>query len=181
VQTVEVGFDWFHQWMTSPNLKLDYLDSPANKPTAVYKEKEQTIEEIFIRVRLRNTGRRVARDCRVFLISVSEVIEGNVHKASFHDSMELAWPGYPRDFAPRPIPKGIDAYVDVVSVRKNESGWRFHIKRSFSSQPFKDYKGNYRLKILATADNAEPVELEIDVYYNQDWHSLRAATSVVKT
>jgi hypothetical protein len=113
-----------------------------------------------------------------FLVGITEIKDGSVHATDFHDSVELAWPGWPRDFAPRPIPKGIRAYVDVVSVRKNESGWRFQVKQSFSSQKtLKDYKGTYRLKILATSENAEPCEISIDVSYDQDWHSLRASPS----
>jgi hypothetical protein len=180
------SFEYFQQRCTSPRLKLDYVGGQANKVESSFESNKLNVTEIFIRVRLRNTGIRIARDCRVYLIDIKErvylidikeVDYASTHETSFHDSMILAWPGWPEDFDPRVIPRGIDAYVNVVSVSKNEAGWQFHVKNLFASQQaLKAYSGTYRLTLLATADNAHPVELKIDVTYNQDWHSLRAVS-----
>jgi hypothetical protein len=169
------SFEYFRQKVTKPKLTLDYIGGSANKIESSFEINGKQVTEIFIRARLRNTGVRVARDCRVYLVAVTEVDHTSTHETSFRDSMVLAWPGWPQDFTSRVLPRGIDAYVNVVSVSKNEAGWRFHVKNLFASQQeLKNYKGTYRLTLLATADNAEPVELKIDVTYNQDWHSLRA-------
>ena len=49
----------------------------------------------FIRVRLTNEGRRVARDCRVFLVEVEEISNaGGAHKTKFNESMPLSWAGF---------------------------------------------------------------------------------------
>ena len=171
------SFEYFQQKRTRPRLKLDYVGGQANKVESTFESNKLTVTEIFIRARLRNTGIKVARDCRVYLIDIKEVDHTSTHETSFHDSMVVAWPGWPEDFDARVIPRGIDAYVNVVSVRKNEAGWRFHVKNLFASQQaLKGYSGTYRLTLLATADNADPVELKIDVTYNQDWHSLRAVS-----
>ena len=171
------AFEYIQQWWTRPKLKLDYVSGPANRTESTYQANDQTITEIFIRARIRNTGKRIAKDCRVFLVSIVEVHQASIHETSYHDSMALAWPGYPREFGARAIPKGIDTYVDVVSVRKNEAGWRFQVKSLYAShQALKAFKGTYRLTLLATADNAEPIQLMIDITYNQDWNSLRAST-----
>jgi hypothetical protein len=171
------SFEYFRQKLTKPKLTLDYIGGSANKIESNFEINGQRVTELFVRARLRNTGVRVARDCRVYLVGVREVDHTSTHETSFHDSMVLAWPGWPVDYDSRIIPRGIDAYVNVVSVSKNESGWRFHVKSLFASQQeLKNYSGTYRLTLLATADNADPVELKIDVTYNQDWHSLRAVS-----
>ena len=169
------SFEYFRQKLTKPKLTLDYAGDSANKIESSFEINGKQVTEIFVRARLRNTGLRVARDCRVYLVGIGEVDHTSIHETNFHNSMVLAWPGWPQDFTSRVIPKGIEAYVNVVSVRKNEAGWRFHVNNIFASQQeLKNYTGTYRLTLLATADNADPVELKIDVTYNQDWHSLRA-------
>ena len=43
-----------------------------------------------------------------------------------------------------------------------------------SRSRLKNYRGTYRFKLLATADNAERVAYRIDITYDGDWHNLRA-------
>jgi hypothetical protein len=64
------AFEYIQRWWTRPELKLDYIGGSANKVESTYQANGQTVVEIFIRVRLRNMGRRVARECRVFLAEV---------------------------------------------------------------------------------------------------------------
>ena len=171
-------FDWFRQIISRPRLKLDYLDEKGNRTEAIYPDKDFEIHELFVRVRLRNVGRRPAKGCRLFLIGLQEVKDGNVRSTSFYDSMELSWASYPEDFNPRDIPNGVENYANIASVTKNKSGWVFHIRQIFSShKDLMNYKGTYRFKLLATADNADPEFLDVDVSYDQSWQSLRANTS----
>lgn len=82
--------------------------------------------------------------------------------------------GYPKDYNSRPIPPGIHSYVDVLRISRGDSSWNFRIKALFASQDsIKNYRGTYRLKIVATADNAKPAEVEFDVTYAGDYTSLR--------
>jgi hypothetical protein len=169
------AFDALRDWWSRPVLQLDYQPEAGSRATSTYIERDVSVEEIFIKVRLRNTGRKVARDCRVFLTKIREFTDGNFHETPYFDSKPLRWPGYPDDFAPRNVPKGIDSFIDVVGVRKDMSDWRFKVESLYANQQsLKTFKGTYRLTIVATADNANPTSFEIDVTYNGDWHSLRA-------
>jgi hypothetical protein len=127
------SFEYFRQKLTKPKLTLDYIGGSANKIESSFEIDGQRVTELFIRARLRNTGVRVARDCRVYLVGVREVDHTSTHETSFHDSMVLAWPGWPVNYDSCVIPRGIDVYVNVISVSKNASGWRFHVKSLFAS------------------------------------------------
>lgn len=169
-------YGWFVDRLARPKLQLDFQDGRANKIETTYESNGQLVTETYIRARLRNSGLRAARDCRVFLVGLKEVRNTNTHATTFHDAMVLAWPGWPKDFDSRVIPNGIETYIDIVSVIKGQVGWNFHVKKLYASHSaLKSFNGTYRLTLLATADNADPARLTIDVYYDQNYDSLRAS------
>ena len=172
------AYEHLRDRISRPRLVLDFPDNGATRLESTYTVKEREVTEIFIRVRVRNVGRRVARGTRVYLVGVEEIQHAGVTQTAYKDSMPLSWPGYPKDFNPRDLQRGIHAYTNVVSVMKHEAGWHFHVPQLFASQQnLKDYSGTYRLTLLATADEAEPYHFQIDVDYRRDWHGLRAMGS----
>jgi hypothetical protein len=158
-----------------PRLQIDYEGvEGAHRVEVDYTDKEnRPVAEIYIRARVQNKGRRVAKGCLVFLANVREVHPSGMTTTSFHDSMPLAWAGW--NFSPRDIPRGVEFYVDVVRVSKHVSGWRFSVERLFASHAeLKDYRGTYRFSLMVTGDKADPAMCEVDVTYDGDWHNLRA-------
>ena len=91
------------------------------------------------------------------------------------DSLVLRWPGSPADHAPRDIPKNVNQFFNVVSVRKNSPCWRFHWQERFSSLAgLSNYSGTYRFTVLVTGDGVKPGGRMIDVSYDgKDWNTLR--------
>jgi hypothetical protein len=84
------------------------------------------VAEIYIRARVRNTGRRTAKGALVFLTSLEEVHTSGNTPTSLHDSMPLAWAGWtfmPRDIPPAPgvrlcgPDEGLKAPAGVVALR----------------------------------------------------------------
>lgn len=159
-----------------PWLQIDYEGTEANKISVERKQGNESISEIYIRARVRNTG-RVARGCRVFLTARQEVHpSGATPPTPFHDSMMMVWTGW--NFLPRDVPRGISFYVDVRRIFKQSSGWLFSVEKPFASRAgLKDYRGTYRFCLTVTGDNAEPATCQIDVTYAGDWHNLRACRS----
>jgi hypothetical protein len=159
---------YFLDWLKQPMLHLDYEGKDdVNKIESDYDAC------VYIRARVRNSGLRVAKKCRVFLATLTEVHNWGNTATAFNDSMPLPWAGW--DFAPRDLPKGADFYVDLMKVSKNDSGWLISVEKLLASHAkLKDYSGTYRFQLLATADNALPVTYEIDVEYHQNWKDLRA-------
>jgi hypothetical protein len=165
-----------HEWWRRPKLQVDYEGKDdANKVLVEYTKKEGTqVAEIYIRARVRNAGRRVAKGCRVFLTSLEEVQQaGKTTPTVFHDAMQLAWAG--GEFVAQDVPNGVEFYADLTHISKLRPGWSFSVKRLFANhEVLKNYKGTYRFHLLATAENASPATIEVDISYNGDWHNLRA-------
>jgi hypothetical protein len=164
-------------WFSRPKLQIDYKETSANKVEIAYKKDDSTdVADIYIRARVRNTGRRTAKGAQVFLTSLKEVHpSGSTTATSFHDSMPLSWAGW--NFKPRDIPpaSSVHFYVDLMRVSKHQPRWFFTVENLLSSHAgLENYSGTYRFQLTLTADNAKPAICEIDVTYAKDWHSLRA-------
>jgi hypothetical protein len=167
------AYEHFRDWLARPQLTIDYVDDSSCNVTSSYEEEGKEVTGIYVRARVRNVGKRIARKCRVFLIGIDEVQHGGTTKTAFHDSMPLCWPI--RDFLPRDIPRGINSYINIVYVMKHRSGWNFGVESLLGSHTsLTTYRGTYQLTLLATADNADPFQFVINVIYDQDWHSFRA-------
>ncbi len=152
---------------TRPRLEIDYLGSKGGNFV-------ETDSLIYVRARIRNTGRRIARSCRVFLTGLKEVhASGATTATAYHDSLTVAWAGWKH--APQDVPAGVQFFADVFWVSKNDAGWKFSTENMFDShRHLLTYKGTYRFRLTVTADNAAPVSCEIDATYHGDWHDLRA-------
>jgi|GEM_PF-3057415 len=178
---VSGAYQHCRDYFSRPKLEIDYEGTAANK-VEIISEKIDGIDPgaIFIRARVRNTGRRTAKGTREFLASLQEVIsQEQLLQTSFHDAKPLAWAGW--DFKPRDIPPApnVHFYVDLTSVLKKQSGWRFSVENGlFAGQTsLTSYRGTYRFHLIATANNAEPATCAVDVSYDMDWHNLRAVAA----
>jgi hypothetical protein len=162
----------FNAGASQPQLEVDYEGTEANKVEAHYKNGETDIDDIYIRVRVRNLGQRTAKSSRVFLTGLRE-ITADTTSAAIYDSLQLPWAGW--HFEPRDIPQGVCFYADLMRVSKHTSGWIFSVQKKFAIRPdMEHYSGTYRFRVTVTADNAVPAVCEVDVTYKQDWHTLRA-------
>jgi len=140
-------------WLNRPVLHIDYAGSDANLVSAEYKKGDINVAEIYVRARVTNTGRTIAKGCRVFLVALKEVHASGTTATSWHDSTSLAWAGH--DFIPRNVPRDVRFYVDVLKISKHSPGWSFPVERFFASQAnLKTYRGRYRFGLMVTGENA---------------------------
>jgi len=84
--------DWFNR----PKLRIESKETAANKVDVQYKQSDGTVvSEIYIRARVRNAGRHIARGCVVFLAKLEKVHpSGGTTSTVFFDSRPLAWAGW---------------------------------------------------------------------------------------
>src|SRR5258708_29941243 len=85
------AYQHWRDHFSSPKLEIDYEGTAANK-VEIISEKIDGIDPgaVFIRARVRNTGRRTAKGARVFLASLQEVHHaGTTTQTSFHDAKPL--------------------------------------------------------------------------------------------
>jgi hypothetical protein len=120
--------------LSRPKLEIDYEGSAANRIETNYKRGDGTeAADVFIRARVKNTGRRTAKGAQVFLTSLKEVHPSGTTPTTFHDSMPLAWSGWkftPRDIPPAP---NVHFFVDLMRVSKHDPGWLLSVEQLFSS------------------------------------------------
>src|ERR1051325_2408949 len=141
------------------------IDCPQNA------NRGETDQDLYIKVRVQNNRTKMAKDCRVFLVGVQEIRDGlPIGAALLSDSFQLPWSGY--DFEPRDIPRGLYQFVDIVRFSKHSPGWIFATKPKFyaSLGNRTQFRGTYRLAILAAADGTPPSLKQIDVFYDGGWH-----------
>ena len=167
---------FFLDWYNRPKLRIDYTGASANRVEIDHLVGAAWESLVYIRVRVRNDGRRIARSCRVFLTALHEVCadpDPTADESVILDSKVLSWEGW--KFSSIDVPAGVDFYVDLMRVFKSHSGWDFGVETLFVGQErLEDYRGTYRFSLMISGDNAEPARCELNVEYNGDWHSLRA-------
>jgi hypothetical protein len=165
------------EWRYRPRLVVEFIPEEGGFRTeGTWKNEDGTqITEIYIRARVRNVGRRIAKKCRPYMIRLEEVHTSGTTQTPFCDSAVLRWPR--ADYEPRDIPNGINCFFDVVGVLKNRPGWRFKFSEKemvsdYAALP--KYEGTYRFTVLVTGDGVEPEGRKIDVTYNGNSNNLRA-------
>jgi len=168
-------FRWAVDRFNRPRLTIDYEGGDANLVHVDYQSGNTNIANIYIRARVRNQGRRMARRCRVFLTGLEEVHpSGQTTQTSYRDSIALPWAG--DQFGTRDVPRGVEFYVDILWVSKHDPGWRFLVETLFANYiGLQNYGGTYRFHLLVTADDADPGTCAVDVTYSGNWLNLRAA------
>jgi hypothetical protein len=159
-----------------PKLVIDFEGNEANIVHAEYMQGEKPVSMIYVRVRVENKGGAVAKGCRVYLTALKELLlGGSTIPTVMDDAKVLAWAGW--NFSPIDVPPDVGSfYADVVRVSKHDRGWLFSVEKLLAhQQKLKEYVGTYRFRVTVTAENAPASSCEVDVTYNGDWHSLRAA------
>ena len=167
-------------YLRRPVLELSYKDDAPYRTKANFKESGRDVTELYVRLKLRNTGSSTAVNCRLFIIegnyvkwTVVEVVSNEEKSTAFYDSRPLSWAGY--DFEPRDVPIGVAYFADLVGILTDRSDLRFKVRyQTQAEQSMKSYIGTYRFTVVTTSDNAKPVTLRIDVTHNGKPDQLRA-------
>ncbi len=170
-------FDGVYRWWFRPKLDLSFEDqNDAFVLEGTYDPGGGVRTSKHVRVCLINTGKSIARECRVYLTEISEVDGTQTHPTKLYDAKELPWAGYPKSYSPRHVASGIKFFVDVVRFSQNDPHWNWYIEHIFASQQsIISHKGKFRLTLVATADNAIPSTIQFYITYRGDYESVRTS------
>ncbi len=158
------GRDYYER----PILEVDCQDTNANRVDAD--------TDIYVRARVRNVGRRLAKNTLVFLMAIYEVYPSGPKATPFVDPMPLSWAFW--SFEPRHLPKDIPFYVDILKISKGTPGWNLRVEHTFANyEKLRDYSGIFRFVLMATAEDALPTTCTVDINYEQDPNTLRIVSS----
>lgn len=158
------------QRLFRPVLRLRF----SNKPDCVAKTPTGGGEAVYIRVEVMNEKRRLAKQCRAYLVN-AEV--QNDHKefepTIYVDSIQLAWScrenGMERDAVD--LPNGVSQYIDVLATDKSSncftpqiSPFPFRYQELFTNTP-----KTFRFTVQVSGDGVDPVFTKIIFSWKGQW------------
>jgi hypothetical protein len=126
----------------------------------------------WLRVRVVNANkRRVAKNCRAFVIGIEKIQPGSAPSDVFpNDVRQLYWM---HDPSPNPSARdllpGVAHWVDVLAAFDNLTALSVRVSPPWSL----DTPGNYVIIVQVAAEEASPSVISIQANWDGAWHSLR--------
>ncbi len=135
---------------------------------------------LYIRVLVTNKRKRIAKQCRAYLVTVDKWNDEYRRFLPTHycDAMQLAWSACPelQVYGPIDLPKEVHRFVDVISFWEGASSLRLHSE--FLPYRYKDLltqeTGKYRYTVLVTGENFKPVSIQLGFSWDGKWDQCHA-------
>ena len=171
------------RWIFSPKLLVSFEDSTdyrARTPeTATYRDPAASAvpvhsnhEAEYVRVKVVNDARPLAKECRAYLIGIEKQQNNGAFAPTIYcDSIPLAWSC--RDdmaYEPVDLPNGVAQFIDLLSVRSISDEYRLEIKPLPQRYVgFLRDKGTFRFTVQVSGENAKPVFITVLFTWNGTW------------
>lgn len=163
------------QWFFRPVLKLSFEKSEDFVSRTPMKNGGKEHEAYYIRIKVENIKRRLAKACRAYLINVEEQDEsGQFKKSIYADNLSLAWSCQEPDEARKPIdlPNGVAQFVDVIATDSIFNNYFIQVQpfpyryeRLFDKKP-----KTFRLTIQVSGDGVEPETVQLVFTWKDKWN-----------
>ncbi len=174
------------QWIFRPKLKLEFGDDPGYKARtpeeADIPSSPRPIHSVheaeYIRIKVTNEKRAIAKSCRAYLVAVEKADESGDYKPTIYcDSIPLAWSCRDKQaYDPLDLPRGVAQFVDVVSTRSVSQDFKPEIKpipfRYFAL--FQEH-GTFRFTVLVSGENVKPIFIKIVFQWSGLWDRYEAS------
>lgn len=132
--------------------------------------------ERWQRVRVKNTGKAIAKNCRAYLVNIEELMNGFPKETFYRDTLRLRW-AYETEgdlHAGVDIPPGIFIYFDLMSTKMEDGKPLTFIQAAKVRQKFMnnlEFNKIYRFTVLVAADATEPKQICVTINMGSDWAS----------
>lgn len=170
-----------------PLLRIDFEDkesyaarTPIRWPNPTDPENPLSLEAIYLRARVINHGKSTARSCRAFITKIRATDRsGNSRTIDDMDSVQIPWSlrtAQNNEIAVLDLPVGINQFVDIAfTISRDEPEKLFPAAIAFPQRfrPLFADAGRFEITIKIVADNAAPVERDIEFEWLGPWQSLR--------
>jgi hypothetical protein len=171
------------RWLFSPKLTLSFENSSdyrARTPEQVTFRDPQcsavpihsTHEAEYIRIKVVNSARPLAKECRAYLVAIEKQRPDGGFESTFYcDSIPLAWScREDRAFDPVDLPNGVAQFIDLVSVRSISSDYKLEIRPlPLRYAGFLRDKGTFRFTVQVSGENAKPVFMRVRFAWDGSW------------
>jgi hypothetical protein len=133
----------------------------------------------YVRVKVVNVKRRIAKSCKGFLIKVEKLnASGQFQDTNYVDSIQLAWSCQGGDDAREPLElvHGISQYLDVVATSESSNSFRLQIyPLPLRYEPLWSTAPNtYRYTVQVSGDGPDPVQIKIVFSWKGNWQNVDA-------
>jgi hypothetical protein len=156
------------QWLFKPELDLEF----KKEEDFITKTPMHHGEAYYIRVKVTNTKRRVARGCKAYLVNIEKKQQdGEFHRTIYCDTIQLPWSNSRNDaFNGVDLSKGVNQFLDVI---KTSPALNIFVPQ-ISPRPYRYeslYReiGVFRFTIQISAENADPKVIELIFTWSGKW------------
>jgi hypothetical protein len=174
------------QWIFRPKLKLEFGDDPGCKARtpeeADIPSSPRPLHSIheaeYIRIKVTNKKRIIAKGCRAYLIAVEKADEsGDFKPTIYSDSIPLAWSCRDKQaYDPLDLPRGVAQFIDVVSTRSVSQDFKAEIKLiPFRYLALFKEHGAFRFTVLVSGENLKPIFIKIVFRWSGLWDRYEAS------
>jgi len=168
------------RWWNRPHLAITYLDTEHG--FRVFTEERYTsfpyaipLRVMYVSIRIQNTGRSTATQCRGFLVGIDRKGEGGQWlQTDYCQSIPLAW-SYSTDDDARSgvdIPKEVSQFLNVFSIGEDTPGIRPATVPRTRRLNELTKPGEFRFKIQLSTDNGPTQLFGIHVSWSGNWDEL---------
>jgi hypothetical protein len=147
-------------------------------PPMITPDGQSTGSARYVRLKVKNVGQRIAKDCRGVLVQVEKKDHDSYRETSYTDAIQLTWAyaqGEKRHEG-KDLIKEVDNYLDLCEVKSWENVLRPQlVTRSSRYQDLFKEPGTYRLTVQLSAEEADPVLTQIILTWHGEWKTLEVS------
>ena len=150
----------------SPELALDYKKDSKDYVTRTNFQDGKF--DIYVRAKVINKKKHLAKDCRAFLINIEKEDNGNFVQTVYADSLQLAWSCQidQMRYSAICLSYGVNLYFDIFRTTSTDppNAASFHplanaLPLRYNDENLFFLPGKYRLTIQVTSSNANPIKM----------------------
>lgn len=156
-----------------PKLELKFNNNEYAYKTEIIKNH---ITTHYIRVEVVNTGRKIAKQCRAYLVNVEkENSSGEFVPTHYKDSLQLCWAAKNEKkdyFIPLDLSKDISQFINVIVIEEPNK-YQTQVREDLYSYKklLEGEHGKFRYTIHVSGDNVNPAFIKIISKWNGTWEN----------
>lgn len=169
--------EWLKQRLYGPRLEVMHGEGESFVPRSEEPGKTPGPHPSrYLRVRVKNTGRMIAKNCRAYLVNIEELVHGNPSRTFYRDTLRLRWAYEEQEELHEgvDIPPGVFIYFDIMSTKCEDNMSKTLLQVAKLRHHFVnklEFNKVYRFTVLVAADATDPVQICLTVVMGKTWEN----------
>jgi hypothetical protein len=163
------------RWLYAPRLALTFGTSSHFLTRTPEISPNSQHEALYVRVKVVNTRRALAKSCRAYLVNVERKgPSGKFEPTEYCESLQLGWASQAElTFGAFDLPKGVPHFVDIISTRPTSPAFALATKVTpLRYTQMLVTPGVYRFTIVVSGDGVKPATTRPAVSWNGVWDQI---------